>query len=268
VVVELINEGRDRVETTLTSYLLGLYVDDLTFTGAGNFLGTGNSLDNSIVGGAGADVLKGEGGNDTLVGLGGVDTMWGGIGNDHYYVDDANDKVNEGKFDGTDSVFSSVTFTLSTYVENLTLLGGASINGFGNTIGNEIIGNAAANKLYGDFGNDTLTGNGGADEFIFNTSLNGTNNVDFITDFAVVDDTIVLDKAVFKALTAGALAAAAFHIGAGPADMSDRIIYDAATGNLYYDANGSAGGSSSGNGTQFAKLAAGLALTSADFLVV
>ena len=43
-------------------------MENLTFTGAGNFAGNGNGSANVITGGAGNDTLNGNGGNDTLNG--------------------------------------------------------------------------------------------------------------------------------------------------------------------------------------------------------
>ena len=94
VVTENAGEGTDTVNTALGSYSLaasaadpGLAnVENLTYTGAGNFTGTGNDLNNDINGG---------GGNDTLDGGTGVDTMAGGAGNDSYFVDNAGDVVTE-----------------------------------------------------------------------------------------------------------------------------------------------------------------------------
>ncbi len=75
--------------------------------------------------------------------------------------------------EGTDTVISSVNYTLGAGVENLTLASGAgAINGTGNAADNVIVGNEAANILNGKGGLDTLTGNGGADVFVFATPTN------------------------------------------------------------------------------------------------
>ena len=86
VVTEAANAGTDTVKTTLASYTLGANVENLTYTGTGNFAGTGNSLANTITGGAGHDTLAGGAGNDTIF-AGPGDTVDGGTGTDTAYID-------------------------------------------------------------------------------------------------------------------------------------------------------------------------------------
>jgi Ca2+-binding RTX toxin-like protein len=92
--------------------------------------------------------------------------MAGGAGNDTYVVDNTDDTVTEGSGAGTDTVQSSVTFTLGFNVENLTLTGTAAINGTGNTLVNALTGNGAANVLNGLAGADTMAGGAGNDTYI------------------------------------------------------------------------------------------------------
>ena len=126
-------------------------------------------------------------------------------------------------------------------------------------------GGAGADSLYGGVGNDTLTGGNGSDSFYFDTALNAVTNVDQIVDFSAAADTIVLDLEIFAGLAGtGALSAGAFRAGTAAADGDDRIIYDQASGKLYYDADGDASGAQ----VLFAQLAAGSTLTSNDFLIV
>src|SRR6185295_12712336 len=79
--------------------------------------------------------------------------------------------------EGTDTVLSSISYTLPSGVENLTLVSGAgAINGTGNSLDNAIIGNEGANVLTGGAGTDTLTGNAGADTFVFANGDTGSTS--------------------------------------------------------------------------------------------
>ncbi|NYZ22635.1 beta strand repeat-containing protein, partial [Azospirillum oleiclasticum] len=162
VVVELAGEGVDAVHTTLAAHTLADHVEGLTYTGSGDFAGTGNALDNTITGGAGVDTLAGLDGNDTLDGGLGADTLTGGLGDDTYVVDDAADLLVEQPGEGTDTVRSAVSWTLAAGFEALTLTGTAA-TGTGNAADNVITGNASANLLTGLDGADTLDGGAGAD---------------------------------------------------------------------------------------------------------
>jgi len=117
----------------------------------------------SIYGSSGGDVLLAYAGNDYLDGRAGADTMRGGLGNDTYIVDNSRDAVVEGSNQGTDTVQSSVTYTLGNNVENLVLTGTGAINGTGNGLNNTITGNAKNNNLVGGNGSDNLQGKDGAD---------------------------------------------------------------------------------------------------------
>jgi Ca2+-binding RTX toxin-like protein len=115
---------------------------------------------------AGNDTLSGGDGNDTLNGGAGADTLIGGIGNDIYVVGDTVDVIVENAAEGTDTVQSSIGYTLGANIENLTLTGTAAIDGTGNDLNNALTGNVAANTLSGGDGNDTLNGGAGADTLI------------------------------------------------------------------------------------------------------
>ncbi len=176
VVVENPGGGTDLVRSSV-SYTLGVNVENLTLTGTSAINGTGNAGNNVLTGNSGANRLTGLAGNDTINGAAGADTMIGGAGNDTYTVDNAGDVITELSGGGTDSVFSNRTYTLSTYLENLTLTGTAAINGTGNAFNNVIIGNSGANTLNGGSGNDTLDGGTGADSLI-----GGSGNDTFVLD--------------------------------------------------------------------------------------
>jgi Ca2+-binding RTX toxin-like protein len=102
------------------TYTLGANLENLTLTGAAAINGIGNTSNNVLTGNTADNVLNGGTGNDTLI---------GGAGNDTYIVDVAGDVVTENANEGTDLVQSSVTYTLTANLENLTLMGVSSING-------------------------------------------------------------------------------------------------------------------------------------------
>jgi Ca2+-binding RTX toxin-like protein len=170
-------------------------VENLTLMGTATINGTGNSGNNVLTGNSANNTLNGGGGNDTLNGSTGVDTLIGGLGDDIFQIDSTTDVITENANEGTDTIQSSLTFSLATFpnIENLTLTGSSAINGTGNTANNVLTGNAANNILSGDTGNDiltgaagkdTLTGGTGIDKFGYKTLTDSLlANYDLITDF-------------------------------------------------------------------------------------
>jgi Ca2+-binding RTX toxin-like protein len=133
----------------------------------------------------------------------------------------------------------------------------------GSDASNILIGTGKADTIDGAGGSDTLTGGGGDDTFLFDTAL-GSGNVDTITDFTLGSDLVALDKSIFTALGAdGTLADSAFGLGTTAATADQRILYDSASGDLYYDKDGSG----SATAVKFAIIASGLALTASSFKV-
>ncbi|ABC89539.1 rhizobiocin/RTX toxin and hemolysin-type calcium binding protein [Rhizobium etli CFN 42] len=167
IVTEAADEGTDTVQTTLAAHTLAANVENLTYTGTAAFVGIGNSLDNTITGGAAADTLAGGDGNDTLNGGAGADRLIGGTGDDTYIVDNAGDLVTEAADAGTDTVRTALSsYTLGNNVENLTYTGTASFSGAGNALANTITGGAGNDVLNGGAGADTLIGGAGHDTYI------------------------------------------------------------------------------------------------------
>ncbi|OJF92257.1 calcium-binding protein [Pararhizobium antarcticum] len=258
-------------------------IENATGTNVGDTI-FGSSVNNVLKGRGGSDLLVGRAGNDTLDGGTSADEMIGGAGNDTYIVQNSGDIVDELNDGGAgiDTVKSSISFSLEQsaklggVVEKLTLTGSNAINGTGNSAANTLTGNSAANTLNGGSGDDTLngglgkdvlTGGTGADKFLFKTALNASTNVDRITDFNVIDDTIQIDNAIFTTVAGtGTLSAAQFvkNTTGFAGDGNDRIIYESDTGKIFFDSNGSA----SGGSVHFATVGTNLALTSADFFIV
>ena len=262
------------------TFSLGSYVENLVLTGTAAIDGNGNSQVNN---------LTGNGNNNQLNGGAGADTMTGGAGDDSYTVDNVGDVVVETGGNGTDTVRSGVDYVLSAAIENLILTGSAA-SGTGNGAANTINGNNAANnlsgggnadtltgsfgtdtldgglgndRLYGGASSDDLIGGAGLDSFYFDAPLNAAVNVDHILDFRAADDTIFLDRDIFTGIGAdGAIGAAAFRAGTSALDADDRILYNAATGQISYDADGIGGASA----ILFATITPGIAVTSADFI--
>ncbi|MGN6159020.1 MAG: beta strand repeat-containing protein [Devosia sp.] len=159
VIVENPNEGNDTVQASITFSLAALAdVENVTLTGTGNINATGNGSNN---------VLVGNTGNNSLDGGAGADTMQGGAGNDTYVVDAAGDVVIENPGEGTDTIKSSLTFSLAALadIENLTLTGTDNINATGNGGNNTLVGNGGNNVIDGGAGADSMTGGAGDDTY-------------------------------------------------------------------------------------------------------
>jgi trimeric autotransporter adhesin len=161
VVLENAGEGTD---TTFASVDLGLApnVEVLVLLGSADLQGFGNAL---------ANMLYGNSGNNSLDGGAGADTMTGGLGNDTYVVDNGGDMVIENANEGTDTVFASAHFVLPANVENLTLQGGADLQGYGNSLANKLTGNSGNNLLDGRGGADTMTGGLGNDVYYVDSGV-------------------------------------------------------------------------------------------------
>jgi Ca2+-binding RTX toxin-like protein len=251
-------EGVDTVESSVDFRMGSAHIENLELTGTAR-LGSGNGLANRITGNDADNLL--DGGKN-------VDTLVGGTGDDTYLLRSPGDNAVELANEGVDTVRAFRSIELGANVENLyiqTLRNAAGegvpgVNGFGNELANEIVGNPFDNVIAGRGGNDMLRGQAGADTFVFDRAL-GNNNVDKIVDFAPGEDMIALDDAVFRGILIGTLVQDAFIIGTSALDASDRIIYNSDNGGLYYDVDGT------GDQAQihFATLQNTAAITASDF---
>jgi Ca2+-binding RTX toxin-like protein len=264
VIAEAAGEGRDVVYAR-ASYTLnaGAAVEVLSVIsqGGGTVIDlTGNELVNELYGNTEANFLDGGGGADYMQGFG---------GNDNYVVETQGDFVAEGVGEGNhDVVYARASYALAAgqEIEVLSAQSQGATSALdlsGNEFANELYGNDGVNVLNGGAGGDYLVGYGGADRFAFTTALAG-GNIDQIADFLSGTDGIQLDDAVFTGLGLGALNADAFVVGTAAQDADDRIVYDQATGALWFDADGSGAGAA----VQFATLIGHPPIAAGDFTVI
>ena len=144
--------------------------------------------------------------------------------------------------------------------------------------GKDVLDGGAGNDLInGGAGDDVLKGGAGVDTFVFSHGPVDGGGIDRITDFnSKIGEKIMLNVYAFEevevspktpvdvdAKDRGPLAASNLCIGKNAKDANDHIVYDKATGALYYDADGNG----SAAAIQFAQLKAGAALSAADFFI-
>jgi VCBS repeat-containing protein len=171
---------------------------------------TGGAGSDTFWGGAGNDTLNGGAGDDLLDGGVGLDTLTGGTGDDSYVVDGSGDKAIELANEGSDSVLSSVNYTLAANLELLQMFG-ANLTGRGNALANTLLGDASlGSKLYGLDGDDDLVGGSGADTFdggtgadtMFGRAGDDTYTVDDAGDVVREDSTPGVDDGGVDAVKA------------------------------------------------------------------
>jgi Calx-beta domain-containing protein/hemolysin type calcium-binding protein len=261
--------------------ITGTELDDPNLTGtAADDTISGLGGRDHLYGGAGNDTLYGGAGDDAMHGDAGADIMFGGAGNDDYYVDNVNDVVSETTVPGVDDggtndrVYSTVSYTLSPFLERLVLLeSAAAISATGNAQANSIVGNSNANIINGGGGRDTLTGGMGADTFVLGAA-NAANTVT-ITDFATEDrfgitasdyglsqgsglidngsGVLVLDPTWFATVT-GSQGTVAGH---------GQFLYNTTTASLMWDPDGSG----AATGIALARLQTGAVVTAGNFAI-
>ena len=275
--------GDGGLDTASYASAAGAVTVSLAITAAQNTVGAGTDRLTGIEnlrGSRFADTLAGDAAANLLDGAGGADRMTGGAGDDVYVVDHEDDRTIERAGGGSDAVRSAASHSLAAHVEHLTLAGRLAIDGTGNAAANRSTGNGAANvltgaggadrllgglgedRLYGGTHADRLRGGGGADIFYFDSAPGARLDVDEILDFSVAEDGIALDRIIFDGIAlTGRLRASAFRAGAEAQDASDRILYDGASGRIFYDADGTGAAAK----MLFAEVRPGLELTHLDF---
>ncbi|MBP2160407.1 MULTISPECIES: calcium-binding protein [Asticcacaulis] len=254
------------IGNSLHNVMYGNTGDNTLSGGSGHDTINGGDGNDSIDGGTESDLVEGGAGSDTLLGGqrwdtlnggdgddvldGGTenDRMSGGTGNDTYYIDHIGDRAIEVAGEGIDIAYTSIDWAMATEVENL-ILTGTALAGTGNGLSNRITGNAGANLLSGGNGNDTLTGGQGddsltggtgRDDFVF--SLGTLNGADRITDFIHGIDRLVFSGADYGFAAGHRLTAAQFTAGSMAVGPGAQFVWDAATGHLYWDADGNGAG--------------------------
>jgi Ca2+-binding RTX toxin-like protein len=274
--------------------LFGTRGDDTLSGGSGSDILLGRR---TLGQGDGDDQLFGGTGDDTLYGGPGRDLYDGGDGSDTVAMDPDTvglvlptrfgAKVDLSVTGAQNTRYGSDTFTS---IENLIgtgkadrLKGNAADNSFWGEAGQDrlwgrdgddrlsggegndrLFGDAGADTLAGGTGNDRLTGGAGNDVFEFALKAKNRIGIDRITDFAEGEDKIALVDPTLGGLKEnGMLASKAFRAGSKAEDLDDRVIYDAQTGMLSYDADGSG----SGAAVTIARIAKGLTITHEDFIL-
>jgi Ca2+-binding RTX toxin-like protein/methionine-rich copper-binding protein CopC len=275
-VTEALNGGTDTlvlrgtsINTTASTHTLAVTMEniDASATGSSKLNLTGNLLANTLTGNDAANILNGGLGTDTLDGGDGADIYLVTTIAEHSaaeFSDTGSSGLDEIRFAskvastltlyagdtgiesvviGTGLVAAAVsTGKVALNVDASAVLNGLSISG--NAGVNNLTGTAFADTLNGGLGNDILTGGSGADNFVFNKAANASTNKDTITDFVSGTDILQFSKTTFTGLGAstGMLAETQFYAGASAQDAADRIIFNATTGALLYDADGSGRG--------------------------
>jgi Ca2+-binding RTX toxin-like protein len=174
------------------------------------------------------------------------------------------------EFDGEGFVFKADS-------ANDRIIGTKSADHLGGGGGNDTLSGGGGNDLIsGGTGSDVLMGGSGVDTFGLGGDLG--KSIDRITDFkSKIGEKIILNAYDFEALDvwpkqpvdpdardSGPLAASNFRLGESAKDADDRLIYDKASGALYYDADGNGAGAA----IQFAQFKAGTALSADCFLIL
>lgn len=232
-----------------TSLSAGEPVGNVIGGSPGNDRLSGTAGDDFLSGGGGDDTLLAGEGNDRLQGGSGADVLSGSMGYDtaDYAAETAGALADLADFSRNDGAAAGDYFSS---IEHLSGTAFADAL-YGNQISNTLEGGAGADQLYGRSGNDNLrggrgrdlieggagkdvlTGGDGADTFRFASPSDGG---DTIADFRATD------KIAFSASGFGLGDATDFDLVLGVAPSASEavptILYDTASGQLWWDADG------------------------------
>ena len=264
------------------NWMVGGLGNDTVTGGGGNDTLYGSEGDDQLIGGAGNDHLIGGAGNNVLEGGAGADILDGSDGCGVADYRNAATAVtvhldNSGNA-GDQAVGDTYINIVGAFGSNFgdSLFGDNGNNWIVACDGNDLVsggrgddilyGSNGDDTLIGGVGNDTLIGEAGRDIFVFNTALNAAGNVDQLSGFNIYEDRIQLDHGIFTTLATGTLSAAAFTTGAWATSAAQRILYNSATGDLSYDADG--WGSQAAVKFAHVDVSAGTALKAELFFVV
>lgn len=221
IVIETVQAGTDTVWSYLTQLTLVDNVENgrIMLDSSANM--QGNALDNALIAGAGDNVLNGSAGQDTVS----YATAAAAVN-----INLALTTTQNTGGSGSDTLLNIENVTGSALADQLT----------GDALDNRLSGGAGDDTLSGGAGHDRLTGGTGNDRFVL-----ADLSSDTLTDFVVGADKIALSAQVFTALASTnnaaerSLSAGHFVNTAQAADSNDVVLYNASSGALFYDADGS-----------------------------
>lgn len=214
--------------------------DDVNLTATdGDDVIAGTDRPNTVGGGLGNDVLSGGAGPDTLNGGEGFDTAL-------YQFDPAGVTVSLAEGFGLDGFGDASSFgNRDTLIDIENVIGSDFDDRISGDDGsNSLTGRAGDDEIAGGIGDDTLLGGDGADllsggsgtdSFLY---VSATEGGDTISDFEVGIDRLLLVSSGFSGLTGGKLSTEQFFEGSQATLTTQRLGYNASTGEILFDTDG------------------------------
>jgi Ca2+-binding RTX toxin-like protein len=248
------SHGTDTIESSV-SYSAPATILDLMLTGSASINGTGSSLAGGmVIGNSGTDVLTAVGASATLV---------GGAGNDTFTINNTSDVIVDTYTNTTNSLSSSVSYTLPVNVTLMSVTGTAAVLAVANaaaTANDSITANTGADTLVGGGGTDTLVSGTGTDSLVAGS---GTDVfvVNKTSDVVTVAATGTSTSDVIESSVTYSLAANVQYlsmIGTGSVTATGNSLLDLIVGNT--------GADTLNGGTGIAMIEGGSATTSTGVL--